>query len=69
MDNPPPPGPLDQLRLRFQAALTLANLWVDSTDHNVEQTADKILRRLHKAAVVPADLLAHEQVLRRRPTG
>lgn len=27
MDVPPPPGALDQLRLRFQAALTIANLY------------------------------------------
>lgn len=30
MDVPPPPGALEQLRLRFQAALTVANLYRDA---------------------------------------
>lgn len=50
MDVPPPPGALDQLRLRFQAALAVANLYRDAgfdaiiSDNLFEQEAQRFIK-------------------------
>jgi len=50
MDVPPPPGATDQLRLRFQAALTVANLYRDAgfdaiiSDNLFEEDAERFIK-------------------------
>ncbi|GAB3917733.1 hypothetical protein GCM10011575_41700 [Microlunatus endophyticus] len=50
MDVPPPPGALDQLRLRFQAALAVANLYRDAgfdaiiSDNLFEEEAHRFIQ-------------------------
>lgn len=50
MDVPPPPGALDQLRLRFKAALTVANLYRDAgfdaiiSDNLFEEEVHRFIR-------------------------
>lgn len=49
MDVPPPPGALDQLRMRFRAALTVANLYRDAgfdaiiSDNLFEEEAQRFI--------------------------